>query len=67
MEGHAGHMKNEYANDLAIRAATEQVTSPGLVPSALDAWLAQRRERGQYTDHDPDREFAAVEAKLGSA
>jgi ribonuclease HI len=56
VEGHAGHAKNEYANDLAIRAAERQERSNGLVPSGFDTWLAERRARGQYADYDPDRE-----------
>src|SRR2546426_2258982 len=35
IEGHAGHAKNEYANDLAIRAAQRQERSNGLVPSGF--------------------------------
>ncbi|HXF96952.1 MAG TPA: ribonuclease H [Gemmatimonadales bacterium] len=54
--GHAGHPKNEYANDLAVRAAERQQRSNGLVPSGFDAWLAERQARGQYAAYDPDRE-----------
>ncbi|HEX9283257.1 MAG TPA: ribonuclease H [Gemmatimonadales bacterium] len=57
IEGHAGHAKNEYANDLAIRAAERQERSNGLVPSGFDAWLAERRARGAYVGYDPDREL----------
>lgn len=57
IEGHAGHAKNEYANDLAIRAAERQERSNGLVPSGFDTWLAERRAKAQYTDYDPDREL----------
>jgi ribonuclease HI len=57
IEGHAGHPKNEYANDLAIGAAQRQERSNGLVPSGFDTWLAEQRARGQYTDYDPDREL----------
>lgn len=46
VKGHAGHPQNEYANDLAVRAATEQSASGGLVPSAFDAWLEARRAKG---------------------
>lgn len=38
VRGHAGHAQNEYANHLAIRAASEQTTSDGLVESGYDAW-----------------------------
>jgi ribonuclease HI len=57
VRGHAGHAKNEYANDLAIQAAERQERTNGLVPSGFDAWLALARARGQYHDYDPDREM----------
>ncbi len=57
VEGHAGHAKNEYANDLAMRAAQRQQRSNGLVPSGFDAWLADQRARGGYADYDPDAEL----------
>ena len=44
VRGHAGHPQNEYANDLAVRAATEQSRSPGLVESGFSDWLEQQRE-----------------------
>src|SRR5207247_5653288 len=53
IEGHAGHAKNEYANDLAIRAAQRQERSDGLVPSGFDVWLAEQRARGAYRGYDP--------------
>ena len=46
VKGHAGHPQNEYANDLAVRAATEQTRSDGLIPSGFDAWLEARRAKG---------------------
>ena len=57
IEGHAGHAKNEYANDLAIRAAQRQERSDGLVPSGFDVWLAEQRAGGAYRGYDPDREL----------
>jgi ribonuclease HI len=39
VRGHNGQPQNEYANHLATRAAAEQSSSGGLVPSALDQWL----------------------------
>jgi ribonuclease HI len=50
VKGHAGHPRNEYANDLAIRAATEQTNSGGLVASGFEEWLEKERERGRYLD-----------------
>jgi ribonuclease HI len=40
VRGHAGQPQNEYANHLATRAAAEQSSSGGLVPSAFESWLA---------------------------
>jgi len=56
VRGHNDHPKNEYANDLAIRAAEKQIRSNGLKPSEFDTWLNQQRARGKYHDYDPDRD-----------
>jgi ribonuclease HI len=45
VKGHAGHPQNEYANDLAVRAATQQSHSAGLEPSGFDEWLGARRAK----------------------
>ena len=51
VRGHAGHPQNEYANDLAVRAAREQSFSNGLVPSQFGEWLERHREQKQkYMD-----------------
>lgn len=63
VRGHAGHPQNEYANDLAVRAAREQSNSGGLIDSAFCAWLEQHREKKQqYMDflemaEPPELEF----------
>lgn len=57
VRGHNEHVKNEYANHMAIRAAERQERSNGLVPSGFDTWLAQQRARGKYLDFDPDKEL----------
>ena len=41
VRGHAGHAQNEYANHLAITAATNQTESGGLIPSGFDEWAAR--------------------------
>lgn len=41
VRGHAGHAQNEYANHLAIRAATEQTSAGTLVESGYDAWASK--------------------------
>jgi ribonuclease HI len=66
VRGHADHVKNEYANDLAVKAATEQITSEGAVPSGFDAWLSRRRAKGKFEDYDPDTDFATLESELMS-
>jgi ribonuclease HI len=51
IRGHDGHPQNEYANDLAVRAAKTQKNSRGLVASGFEAWLeAQREKRQRYMD-----------------
>jgi ribonuclease HI len=60
VRGHAGDPKNEYANDLAMRAAGEQMTSDADVASDFPAWLEQQRARGRYHDYDPDAAFAEL-------
>ncbi|HEU5171779.1 MAG TPA: ribonuclease H [Gemmatimonadales bacterium] len=67
VRGHRGHPKNEYANDLAVGAAERGATSPGLVPSGFDAWLATRRKRGRLEGYDPDAAFDALARRLASA
>lgn len=64
VRGHAGHVQNEYANFLAIRAATKQTRSGGLVESSFDEWLSREQERDKYLSHRPespdDFEFKAA-------
>ena len=47
VRGHAGHPQNEYANDLAIRAAREQHASAGMVASGFDDWLDAKQRGGK--------------------
>ncbi|MEX2182449.1 MAG: ribonuclease H [Gemmatimonadaceae bacterium] len=67
VKGHAGHPQNEYANDLATRAAADQTASDGAVPSGFDAWLAARRAKGRIRDvvaAFPDGEAFRASASL---
>lgn len=66
VRGHQGHAKNEYANDLAVKAATEQITSHGAVESEFLQWLDAHRQKGKYLDYDPDALFAALEQRLAA-
>ncbi len=66
VRGHRGHPKNEYANDLAVRAATEQVTSAGLVASEFPSWLATRQAAGKFPGYDPDIAFDGLAARLAA-
>ena len=45
VRGHEGHPQNEYANDLAVRAARELTSSGGVVASHFDEWLATQRQK----------------------
>ena len=64
VRGHKGHAKNEYANDLAVKAAREQITSDGIVPSGFGEWLDGKRAKGLYLTYDPDAAFAALEERV---
>lgn len=66
VRGHHGHPKNEYADELAVRAAREQRSSDGAVESGFLGWLAARQERGKFPGYDPDAEFAALEQRLAT-
>ena len=66
VRGHAGHPQNEYADELAVRAAKEQTASGGLVESGFQAWLEEQREKKErYFDFmefqaPPDEDFDPV-------
>lgn len=57
VRGHKGHAKNEYANDLAIKAAREQLNSDGVTESGFLGWLEAKRKKGLYLGYDPDEEL----------
>lgn len=64
VRGHKGHAKNEYANDLAIRAAREQITSGGLAESGFDDWIAAKRKKKLYLGYDADAAFDLLERRI---
>lgn len=64
VRGHAGHPKNEYANDLAVDAAKNQASAPDAMESGFAAWLEKKRLKKQYLDYDPDLAFASLERRL---
>ena len=64
VRGHQGHPKNEYANDLAVRAAKEQTKRDGGDVSEFAEWLAAERARKRYVGYDPDAAFVALETRL---
>ena len=64
VRGHAGNPKNEYVNDLAIRAAGEQITSDAAVDSGFSEWLSQERRNGRFIAYDPDADFEDSLAQL---
>lgn len=66
VRGHNGHPKNEYANDLAVLAARQQVTSEGVVASGFDKWLEVAQAKGNFTGYDPDLAFDALAGRLTS-
>ena len=66
VRGHAGHPKNEYANDIAVRAAREQATSAGAIESQLPEWLAAKQAKGKFPGYDPDTDFEAIVQRLAA-
>ena len=72
VKGHAGNPRNEYVDHLATRAAREQTTSDGFVPSEFPAWLeGQRGSHGRFLDYDeflpPARASARPRGKAPSS
>jgi ribonuclease HI len=61
IRGHAGHPQNEYANDLAVRAARKQDRSDGMVESGFLEWLEEQRAR-----HDRYLDFFEFQPPAGS-
>ena len=64
VRGHHGHAQNEYANDLATRAAAQQHESAGFVESEFDTWRETAGKKGEgvapfpaATDFRPDRDL----------
>ena len=53
VKGHNAQPQNEYANDLAVKAARTLTQSGGFQPSGFEAWLAVQREKGRI-QRDPD-------------
>jgi ribonuclease HI len=66
VRGHFGHPKNEYANDLAVRSATEQATSAGMVASEFPSWLATKQAAGKFPGYDPDMAFDGLAVRLAA-
>jgi ribonuclease HI len=62
VRGHAGHAQNEYANDLAVRAAGALSSSGGLVESGFDAWLAERAAKSKRMALEPFPDSAVFRA-----
>ncbi len=51
VRGHDGNPRNEYANDLAVKAAKDQIDSGGFLSSGFERWLEEQREsRQRYYD-----------------
>ena len=53
VKGHAGHPQNEYANFLAIQAASKQSGSGGLVESKFEDWIREEQEKERYLNFFP--------------
>jgi ribonuclease HI len=66
VRGHAGHPKNEYADELAVGAAREQKTSAGAVESKFLGWLAAKQAKKKFLGYDPDTEYESLEQRLAA-
>lgn len=64
VRGHAGHPKNEYADNLAVAAAREQKSSDGAVESGFLEWLSAKQAKRKFTGYDPDLDFELLERRL---
>jgi ribonuclease HI len=64
VRGHAGHPKNEYANDLAVDAARNQDSTVAAAESGFLQRLGKKQLKKQYLDYDPDAAFATLERRL---
>jgi ribonuclease HI len=62
VKGHAGHLKNEYTDFLAVRAAKTQISSDGLQATEMNTWLDGEGKKFQSTD--PDEHFTSCEETL---
>lgn len=62
VRGHAGHAKNEYANHLAVEAATRRRGLRGTQPSGFEEWLRREQENDRlldFFDLPPEEAFQA--------
>ncbi len=50
VRGHAGHPKNEYVNDLAVRTAMERHGIENPVESGFGVWIHEQQERDRFID-----------------
>lgn len=66
VRGHNGHAQNEYANDLAVRAAEQRTESSGLVESGFDEWL-EKRDPPLSPDPFPDVSAFRPSSRLPTA
>lgn len=53
VRGHTGHAQNEFANDLAVRAAGALDASDGLVDAGFETWLAGKSTRARSPRIEP--------------
>ncbi|MCZ6760194.1 MAG: ribonuclease HI [Gemmatimonadetes bacterium] len=63
VRGHAGHPKNEYADRMAVKAATDQISSGGVIESHFDQWLEEQVAKGNLKEYDPNLDFTDHESR----
>ncbi len=66
VRGHSGHPKNEYVDELAVRAASEQLNSDGFIESGWGTWLAHKQASGEFINYDPDERLMHLKIEAAS-
>lgn len=66
VRGHSGYPKNEYVDELAVRAASGQLNSGGFIESGWETWLAQKQSSGEFINYDPDERLTHLKKQAAS-
>ncbi len=64
VRGHDGHIKNEYADHLAVSAAELQSHSDGLEGSEFDQWLVDKQASNKFGEYDANDDYQGHERQI---